>query len=54
MNQSRHGGTVQGSAPRNPAIKNATAGLLRLRPDDYRDEGWIKPWSFTILITRKA
>ena len=32
MNQTRHGGTVQGSAPRNPAIKDATA---------------VKLWSFT-------
>ena len=27
----------------------ATAGLLRLRPDDYRDEGGIKPWRFIYL-----
>ena len=32
LNQSRHGGTVQGSAPRTPAIKDATAGLLRCSP----------------------
>jgi len=39
MNQSRHGGTVQGSAPWNPAIKDATA---------------VKPWSFTCGLIKLA
>ncbi|MBI5733463.1 MAG: hypothetical protein HY973_00770 [Candidatus Kerfeldbacteria bacterium] len=33
-----------------PPSHKTSGGLLRLRPDVHRDEGWMSPWRLHLLI----